>query len=89
MSEQLYRVCWQKGRHQPIHKDDYAPMTREQAQAVIDDMAGRVSLLVHYWLEPVPTYAPPAVTHEDDLTTAAGSPCMGGDDDLLGIPPGC
>ena len=37
----------------------------------------------------VSPYTPPAVTHEDDLTTAAGSPCMGGDDDLLGIPPGC
>lgn len=37
----------------------------------------------------VPPYEPPAIVAEDDLTTAAGSPCMGGDDDLLGVKPPC
>ena len=35
----------------------------------------------------VPPYTPPAITHEGELETSAGSPC--GNDDILGVPPPC
>ena len=87
MSEQLYRLCWRYEGETEIHRGE--PVSKDVAQFAADEGNRQWSRMIRHWLEPVPPYEPPAVTHEDDLTTAAGSPCMGGDDDLLGIPPGC
>lgn len=86
MSEQLYRVCFQIGDAdiqfcKPTRKD-IAETLAWQGNKIWGDM-------IRHWVEPVPPYEPPAITHEDDLTTAAGSPYMGGDDDLLGVKPPC
>ena len=87
MSEK-YRVKFQS-THEPLENGIALGEfdTAEVAQAYCDKWMSIWQGM--YTFTVVPPYTPPAVTHEDDLTTAAGSPCMGGDDDLLGIPPGC
>ena len=58
--------------------------TAEDAQATCDIRSSVWQGM--YTFEVVPPYTPPAITHEGDLTTEAGSPPRADDGELLGLP---
>lgn len=82
-----YQVCWKYSDSDTIYR--CLPSTKDEAENDARENNQDWDDIIKFWVEPVPDYTPPAVTHEDDLTTAAGSPGCVDDDDLLGIPPGC
>lgn len=84
--EQLYRVCWQVEGGE-VQRG--APTTKAIAQDAAEAGNQNWGRMIRHWVEPVPPYAPPAITHEGDLETRAGSPLPCGDDDLLGVKPPC
>ena len=87
MSEKLYQLCWKYRGTTIIHRGE---PTTDRVSVEVDARKNNAKAGNKiWWVEPF--YEPPAIVAEDDLTTTAGSPCMGGDDDLdlLGVKPPC